>query len=82
MQIQTLGRCLKEQLTNGLDDDGMMVEIIWEITSVVETSLVTSVQVLALARRVEAQMIQTTMLDSLKEPRDFDAIRSEKRDQK
>ena len=52
MQIQTLGRCLKEQLTNGLDDDGMMVEIIWEITSVVETSLVTSVQVLALARRV------------------------------
>ena len=42
-----LDRCLKEQLINGFNDDGMMVETIWELTSKVDTSSVTRAQVLA-----------------------------------
>ena len=49
-----------------------------ELIPVVETSSVTSEQALAWLRRVEAQRTQTTMLDSLKETKDFDAIRSQK----
>ena len=57
---------LKEQFINSLNDNGMMVEIIRELTSVVDTSSVTSAQVLAWARIVEAQMTQTALLKSLK----------------
>ena len=49
-----------------------------ELKSIVDTSSVTSVQVLAWARRVEAQRAQTTLLDIIKETRDFNAIMSQK----
>ena len=42
----------------------------------VNTSSVTSKQVLTWARRVEANRTQTTMLDGFKEAKDFNEIRS------
>ena len=43
-----------------------------------EFSLVTGAQILAWARKVEAKKTQTTMLDSLEETNDFNAIKSQK----
>ena len=54
---------LNEQFINSLND-GMMMECIRELTSIVDTSSVRILQVLAWARRVETQRIQITMLDS------------------
>ena len=55
----------------------MIVEIIMKLISMVNISSVTSVQVLAWAKRVKALRTQTAMLDSLKETKDFDAIGSQ-----
>ena len=46
-KYKELDRHLKEQFINGLNDDGMDMEIISEHTSVVDTMSVTSEQVLA-----------------------------------
>ena len=81
-KYKELDRCLKEQFVNGLNDDVMMVEIIFELTSMLDTSSVTSKQVFAWTRRVEAQRMQAAMPDSLKETKDFDAIRLQKTGQK
>ena len=54
-KYKELDKHLKEQFINGLKDDGMMVEIVWEHTSVVNTSSVTSTEVMVWARRVETQ---------------------------
>ena len=56
----------------------MMMKIISEITSMLDTTSLTTEQVLAWEKRVEAQTIQTTILESLKERKDFDTIRSQK----
>ena len=57
----------KEHFINSLNADSLMMEIIRDYTSMVDTSSVTRAQVSAWARRVQAQMIQNTMLDRLKE---------------
>ena len=59
----------KEQLTNGFIDYGKMVEIIRELTSVVNASSVTSAQSLTWAQRVEVQRTQTAVFESLKDQR-------------
>ena len=60
-KYKELHRDLKEQFIKGLNHDGVMQEIIWNLISMVDTSLVISEQVLAKARRVEAQRTKTTM---------------------
>ena len=81
MQIQRV-TCLKEWFINGYNVDGMMLLIIRELTIMVDTSLVTSAQILAWGIRVESHRTQCAMLDSLKETKDFDVIGSQKQDQK
>ena len=57
-----MDRYIKEQFINGLNDDGMIVEIIKELTSINDTRPVTSEQVLAWARRVEAERAQNSQM--------------------
>ena len=45
-----LDRYLKQQCINGLNDDDMMVEIILEFTSLVDTTSVASEQILVLTK--------------------------------
>ena len=74
-KYQELNRRLKEKFTNGLNDDGIMVKSMREFTSIGDTGLVTIAQVPAWVSRKETQRAQTTMLDSLKETKEFNAIR-------
>ena len=67
---------LKEQFIHGLKDNDMLTEIIHELTTVRDTSMITSDQVLAWAMQVKAWWSQTAVLDSLKETKDFDTIKS------
>ena len=52
----------------------MMMEIIHELTLMVDTRSVTCEQVLAWARRVETQGVQTTMLNSFEEGKEFNTV--------
>ena len=65
-EFKELDRKLKDHFIDGLNDDGMIMDTMWELTSMMDGSLVTSGQALAWAQRVEAQSSQTTMLDSFK----------------
>ena len=49
---------LKEQFINDLNDNGMIVEIIQEFSSISDTSSVTNEQVLTQARTIAAQRAQ------------------------
>ena len=53
----------------------MLTEIMYELIAIKDMSIVRSEQVIA-CRQVEAQSSQTAILDSLRETKDFDAIRS------
>ena len=75
-KYKVMNRCLKEQLIYGLNDDGMIVEIICELTAISNRSLVTSEQVLAWVRRVLNHRGKTTVLDTLKLKRNFDMVQS------
>ena len=44
---------------NGINDDNMMMEVIWEFTTEKKTSKITSEQVLVWARKVEVQRNST-----------------------
>ena len=68
-------RQLKVQFFHGLNDN-IPVKIICEFTAIKVTGVVTSEQVLAWARQGEAQRTQTIIIDSLRETKDFDAIKS------
>ena len=54
-------RPLEEKFIRGINIDAMITEIIQELTSINNTSEVTSEQVPMWAKRVEAQMLQTVM---------------------
>ena len=71
-----LDRCLKEQFIYGLNDDGMIVEIIHELTLCSDMSSVTSEQVLVWVKIVEAQRDQKTTYTFFKVNKDFDLIKS------
>ena len=60
---------------NGLNYDGMIVEIIYELISVSDTSSVLSQEFLVWARRIWAQRAKNAVLDNLKENK-FDAAKS------
>ena len=63
-KYKEFGKHLKEQILDSLIDDGVMMEIIRELASVVSTSSVTRAQVLGWVRRMITQRAQTAMLDS------------------
>ena len=54
----------------------MLVEIIKELIKTEESKDVTSEQVLAWAKRVEAQKAQSAIINSLKETKDFNRIKT------
>ena len=66
---ETADRHLTEQIINGLNNDGMATEIISDLIAIINTSSVTSRQVLVWEKRVETQRAEMAMLDSLKENR-------------
>ena len=68
-------RILKEQFVNGINDDDMMTDIIREWTAIKKTNEVTSEQVLAWTRRMEAQRTQKTLIEATKENKDFNAMK-------
>ena len=74
MKLQR-NRQLKEHFILRLYD--MMVEIIKELTKIEGNKDVTSNQVLLCARQVEAQRMQTAVLNNLKVNQENDAIWSE-----
>ena len=53
--VQGNDRQLKEQFINGINDNDMMIEILREWAAIKKTNELSSEQVLAWARRVEAQ---------------------------
>ena len=71
--------CMKEQFFNSLNDDDMIEEITCELTSFNDISSVTSRQVLAWVRRVEAQRGQNVILNSLKKNTEFDTVKPHKK---
>ena len=72
-----IDRQLKEQFRHGLNDSDMIIETIKEPTKM-ENENMTSEQVLAWARIVEAQKAQSAILKQLNETEDFDKISTRK----
>ena len=68
-------RKLKEQFIHGLNAKIMLDEIIRELTSRTGTVQMTSKDVLAWAKRVEAQRVQAVVLNDLTEIRAFHKIK-------
>ena len=71
---QEVDRQLKEQFIHGLNDKHMLEEIIKELMVTNNDDHMTSGSVLALAKRVEAQIVQAAVLNMLTESRQFDKI--------
>ena len=67
-------RQLKEQFILGSNNSAMSIKIIRELTKIEDNENITSEQVLAWAKRVEAQKTQSAILEQLKETKDFDRI--------
>ena len=67
-------RQLKENSIHGLNVDKMLAEIIRELTKCGEDVTIPSETVLAWAKRVEAQRVQTAVINSLCKSGNFDAI--------
>ena len=74
---KVLDRHLKVQFINGLNDDDMIVETIFELTPISDRSSFTSKQVLALVRRVETQDAHTTIVDTLQKSKEFNTVKSQ-----
>ena len=72
---QEINRQLKEQFIHGLNDMDMLQEIIRELTKVKTDSVITSEDVLALAKGVEEQRAQTVVMNSLTESIEFDKMK-------
>ena len=69
---------LKEHFINGLNYDGMIVNVIYRHISISDTSVFMSEQIVAWVRRVEAWRAETTMLDGWKANKEFDTVHSKK----
>ena len=76
---QEIDRQLKEQFIHGLNDKHMLEEIIKELTATNNDDHFMSGGVLAWAERVEAQKVQTAVLDTLTESRQFNKVKIAKR---
>ena len=73
-QYKKVDRQLKEQLIHGLNDDEMLAEFIRELTKCGKDVTIPSETVLAWTNRVEGQRVQTVVISSLHESRNYDAI--------
>ena len=71
-----IDRQLKEKYIHRLNDNDILVEIIRENTRSEESKDVTSEQVLARTKWVEAQNAQSTIMHSLNETKHFDNIKT------
>ena len=71
---EEVNRQLKEQFIHGLNDKGMVEEIIKELTATKNNDHITSWGVLACTKRVEAQRAQAAVLITLTESKQFDKI--------
>ena len=76
---QEIDRQLREQFIHGLNVKHMLEEIIKELTVTSNDDHITSVGVLAWAKRVEVQRVQAAVLNTLTESRQFNKIKILKR---
>ena len=67
---------MKEQFLNGLNDETITPVIIKELTALIDTSQVSSVQVLMWAKRVESD--QKAVVDNILDAIDFDLIQRDR----
>ena len=65
---------LKKQFVHGLNDTDMLGEIIWDLTKINKKTEITGENVLSWAKRVEAQRVQSAIINSLTEAKEFDKI--------
>ena len=72
---QELDRQLKEQFIHGLNDKVMLGEIIKELMATRGNNHITSGNVLAWAKGVEAQRAQAAVMNSIIEYKEFDKIK-------
>ena len=68
---QEIDRQLKKHFTHHLADSLMLIEILYELTAIKDTSVVTSKQVLAWDRCIYSQRKQITILYSLTENKEL-----------
>ena len=73
-----LNRQLKEQFIHGLNEKGMLDEIIRELTATNNDEQVTSEGVLIWAKRIEMQRAQATLLNTITESCQFDKVKGAK----
>ena len=71
---QEVDRQLKEQFIHRLNDKNMLEEIIKELTTVRGSDQITSGNVLAWAKRVEAQWTQAAVMSTITESKEFNKI--------
>ena len=72
---QEVDRQLKEQFIHGLNDKNRLEEIIKELITVKSNEQITSGNVLAWAKRVEAQRAQAAVMRTITKSKDFDKIK-------
>ena len=68
----------KEQFINDLNDETIIVKIIKELTALKDISKVSSEQVLMWTLRVGVQRGQRTVLDNIRNVKEFDSIRKDR----
>ena len=71
---QEVDRQLKEQFIHGLNDKNMLEDIINKLTVVKSDEQITSGNVLAWVKRVEAQMVQAAIMSAITKSKEFDQI--------
>ena len=72
---QEVDRQLKELFIHGLNDKHMLEEIMKELMAAKNDDHITSGDVLAWPKRVEAQRAQAVVLNTLTESRQFDKVK-------
>ena len=76
---QEVDRQLKELFIHGLNDKYMLEEIIKELMATKTDDHITSGDVLAWAKRVELEMAQAVVLNTLTKSKQFDKIKISKK---
>ena len=76
---QEVDRQLKEQFIHGLNDKYMLDKIIKELTATKKDDHITSGGVPVWAKKVEALRVQTAVLNTLTESRQFDKVKISKK---
>ena len=68
-------RTLIKQFIHGLGEEGMISEILREVSALEDSDDTTSKRVLLWTQKVEAQRTQKEDLDSMKEAKEYDYVR-------